>query len=378
MDNKEPQNIDCCCCGPKPVDILDPDISRQIDTYWISGKIATSVGEVPRVRTAPDRRDKIGAWKVRWGIGRMTYMIPPGLYAVGSPTPESPVFVTANYKMSFDRLRAGLAGIDGWLLVLDTRGVNVWCSAGKGTFGTDELVVRIKAVGLGKVVSHRRLILPQLSATGVCAHEVKKRSGFRVFFGPVRAGDIKAFIENGFKAQPAMRQVTFKAGERLALAPIEIVGYARYALPVAAVLFVLSGLGGDGFDFCRMLSLGPANALMIVAAWIPGAVVTPLLLPWLPGRSFSGKGAVTGLLIMVLPVLIFWGKPQIFPGWLALAAWLLIIPAIASFLAMNFTGSSTYTSLSGVKKEMRIAIPLQIGAAVSGFVLWIAGLFVEI
>ena len=33
-------------------------------------------------------------------------------------------------------------------------------------------------------------------------------------------------------------------------------------------------------------------------------------------------------------------------------AWMLIIPAISSYLAMNFTGASTYTSLSGVKKDI--------------------------
>ena len=70
----------------------------------------------------------------------MRYKVDPGLYAVGRPTVESPVLVSANYKLSFDRLRSQLTGLDAWMLVLDTHGVNVWCSAGKGTFGTDEIV----------------------------------------------------------------------------------------------------------------------------------------------------------------------------------------------------------------------------------------------
>ena len=75
----------------------------------------------------------------------MDYRVEPGLYAVGSPTADSPVLVSANYKMSFDRLRSALPGVDAWILVLDTKGINVWCAAGKGTFGTDELVRRIEA-----------------------------------------------------------------------------------------------------------------------------------------------------------------------------------------------------------------------------------------
>ena len=114
----------------------------------------------------------MGAVMVRWGINRDNYRVNPGLYAVGTPGQESDVFVTANYKLSFDALRKNLAGVNGWILVLDTKGVNVWCAAGKGTFGTKELVNRIKLVLLEKVVNHKRLILPQLGATGVAAHNV--------------------------------------------------------------------------------------------------------------------------------------------------------------------------------------------------------------
>ena len=60
------------------------------------------------------------------------------------------------------------------------------------------------------------------------------------------------------------------------------------------------------------------------------------------------------------------------------AAWLLIIPAIATYLTMNFTGASTYTSLSGVKKEMRIALPLEIAAGTLGLAAWITSFLVNL
>jgi CO dehydrogenase/acetyl-CoA synthase gamma subunit (corrinoid Fe-S protein) len=120
----------------------------------------------------------------------MDYKVEPGLYAVGTPDDKAPVLVTANYKMTFDRLREQLGGVSLWIVVLDTDGVNVWCAAGKGTFGTDEVVHRVKEVGLDRLVSHRTLLLPQLSATGVAAHEVKKQTGFRVVYGPIKAKDI--------------------------------------------------------------------------------------------------------------------------------------------------------------------------------------------
>lgn len=52
--------------------------------------------------------------------------------------------------------------------------------------------------------------------------------------------------------------------------------------------------------------------------------------------------------------------------------------SIASFMMMNFTGSSTYTSPSGVKKEMKMAIPFQIALAAIGFILFIISKLIEI
>src|SRR3974390_1630602 len=129
--------------------------------------------------------DRFDHFLARWGYRRAYHRVEPGLYSLGKPTPESPVFVTANYTMSFDALRSNLKGMDCYILVLDTKGINVWCAAGKGTFGTDELMNRIKVTGLENVVSHRKVILPQLGAAGVSAFSLKEWCGWSVEYGPV-------------------------------------------------------------------------------------------------------------------------------------------------------------------------------------------------
>ena len=121
---------------------------------WMAGQVDTRAGNIPRVRTELTWADHMGACKARWAVGRMNCRIEPGLYVVGDPAAESPVLASANYKMSFDRLRSELAGLDAWILVLDTKGINVWCAAGKGTFGTDELIRRIESTRLPEIVSH--------------------------------------------------------------------------------------------------------------------------------------------------------------------------------------------------------------------------------
>ena len=144
---------------------------------FLKGEVPVSGSFVPLISTKLNYADLIGAVRVRLGIARNKYRVNPGLYAVGIPDLTADVFVTANYKLSFDHLRKNLSGINGWILVLNTNGINVWCAAGKGIFGTRELVSRIKDVSLDKIVSHKRIILPQLSATGVAAHQVKDGNG---------------------------------------------------------------------------------------------------------------------------------------------------------------------------------------------------------
>jgi len=44
---------------------------------------------------------------------------------------------------------------------------------------------------------------------------------------------------------------------------------------------------------------------------------------------------------------------------------------------MNFTGTSTYTSFAGVKKEMKIAIPIQVIFAALAVVLIVFEIAIE-
>ncbi|HHW32180.1 MAG TPA: acetyl-CoA synthase subunit gamma [Clostridiaceae bacterium] len=322
-------------------------------------EIHTPKGKVPVVSTYLHFKDILGAWKVRWGIGRMNYKINPGLYAVGKPDNTSPVLVSANYKLTFDVLRQELSGLDCWILILDTKGINVWCAAGKGTFGTDELVNRISKTGLPEIVSHRKLVLPQLGATGVSAHEVKKQTGFSVVYGPVRAKDIKAFFDSGFKATEEMRTVKFTMRDRLVLTPVELVTAAKSSLMVFGVIFLLNLFVTRPF--------GLADFIAYVGAVLTGTVLTPLLLPVIPGRAFAWKGWLMGLLWTLL---IVWYSGCFVPECLFLAiGYLLVLPSLSAYLAMNFTGSSTYTSFSGVIKEMKIAVPLIAISSIVGIVL---------
>jgi len=289
----------------------------------------------------------------------MDYRIDPGLYAVGKPDENSLVLVGANYKLSFDTLRKNLIGLDCWLLILDTKGVNVWCAAGKGTFGTDELIRRLNDVNLREIVAHRRLIVPQLGASGVNSNQVLRLTGFSVAFGPVRARDIKRFIACDLRATPEMRTVKFTMLDRFVLTPVELVKATKTSLSIFGVVFLINLFAARPFgvvDFCAY-----AGAMFV------GTVLTPILLPFTPGKAFAGKGWLLGFIWSIFALWLFgWFTPD---SWLLVIGYLLLLPAVAAYLAMNFTGASTYTSPSGVLREMKAALPFIISASVSGTIL---------
>ena len=280
----------------------------------------------------------------RLGYKRSQHRVEPGLYALGNPTESAPVFVSANYTLSFDALRSELPETDAYILVLDTKGINVWCAAGKGTFGTDELVHRIEATGLKDVVNHHKLIVPQLGATGVSAHEVRTRSGFKVEYGPVRACDLPEYMETR-KATPEMRRVRFTLGDRITLIPVELV-FVPLPLIIAAVMFSLIG--------------GLMTAAAMVTAIIAGIVLFPILLPWIPTKDFSTKGFIIGG-FAALPFVIWTlnatqDAPILLHYALALV-YMFAMPPITAFFALNFTGSTTFTSVTGVKREIYTYVP---------------------
>jgi len=311
----------------------------------------TAVQPVSSALTWADHWDHIRA---RLGFRRAHHRVEPGLYALGNPDPDSPVLVSANYTLSYDALRAALPGVNAWILVLDTHGVNVWCAAGKGTFGTEELVQRIQATDLGRLVRHRLLILPQLGAPGVSAHEVKQRSGFRVEYGPVRAADLPEYLQTR-KATPLMRRVRFSLGDRAVLIPVEAV---HIVLPVLVITAVLR-LTGVAHHFYNQA----------VAAVLAGVVLFPLLLPWIPTRDFSTKGYLLGALL-ALPLILreVLAGPQ--AVWWRQAAGalssLLIVSTVSAFLSLNFTGSTVFTSRSGVRREIFRYVPAMAGSLGAG------------
>ncbi len=358
-----------CCAPPQNQLKLSPNSEARLQAInsvaeitsekptWVTGVINTPSGLVPVVTDVWSREDHWGQIRSRLGAYRMEYTVKPGLYAIGAPGTHSDVFISANYKLSFDILRRNLSGINGWILVLDTKGINVWCAAGKGSFGTDELIMRILASKLSDLVTHRRVIVPQLGATGVKASEVKKKTGFTVHFGPVEASDIKGYIDASYHATPEMRNISFNLVQRLVLVPIELNQGFKYVPITALIIFIIFGIQPSGILFHNAWFEGWPFLILSIVTLLAGGLITPALLPYIPFRSFSVKGLIAGAAVIVPLVLLTpLGGNSLFYRVSALT----LFPLLSSYLALQFTGATTFTAISGVQKEIKIWIPVYI------------------
>lgn len=344
------------------------EIRERMNDYFRGGLMPADVSQTLADITRLERWEH---FKCRVTAFRDNYLVDPGLYALGEPDGNADVLVSANYKLSFDALRQELKGLNVWILVLDTKGINVWCAAGKGTFGTEELVRRIAETRLDGVVQHRRLMLPQLGAVGVNAAEARKRTGFKVSFGPVRASDIPAYMRAGYKKTTEMSTVHFTMRDRLVLTPMEMNPSLKKYPWFAAGILIVFGLQREGILFSSALNGGLPFLLLGLAAIISGAFLTPLLLPFIPFRSFAVKGLIAGLAAVFLASLIPVIAAAENEALLRVLSFL-FFPAASSYIALQFTGSTTYTGMSGVKKELKIGVPLYIAVAVVSLLLLIA------
>jgi hypothetical protein len=162
------------------------------------------------------------------------------------------------------------------------------------------------------------------------------------------------------QATPEMRRVRFSLSDRLTLIPVEVVAVLLPTLIAAIALFFVS-------------SLRPAVGA--ITAVLAGVVLFPILLPWLPTHNFSTKGLILGgVVALPFAVATFQSMPSAAWWWRIGGAltYLLAMPPVTAFLALNFTGSTTFTSKTGVKCEMYAYIPTMAWMFGAGIALTVA------
>jgi ubiquinone/menaquinone biosynthesis C-methylase UbiE len=302
----------------------------------------------PAPRPFNDLQAKLSDIQCLWGGQIDSVAIEPGLYSIGNPTPESPVIVTANYILTYNRVMRSLLGQNCWVLCVDSNGINVWCAARGGEFGNSQLIEAVNTCHLEKIVSHRTLILPQLAAGGVSKRDLPASFHFSIVYGPIWAKDLPEFLEKRPKLKPSkMRLAQFTFPQRLEAGITHGMFLLRMGLFLPSILVaILLGILklNTGWIWLVSIWLWTFGTAMGIAILYPMMKFT---------RRFIGKGLIfAGLNCLILSAIYMISEPRIFlmfpfraVGSLFLVAW------IAFFETMSFSGYTMETSLREIQAE---------------------------
>lgn len=276
------------------------------------------------------------------------FPVSTGLREIGHPDRTSPVLVTGNFGLTVLRVERALQGLDCYLLVANSRGINVWCAASGGHFSHHDVISVIRTSGIEDRVDHRTVILPQLAAVGIEACLIREKIGWQVQWGPVDADDVSAFLVEQHKTS-SMRMVSFPLLRRLEMA-------AAWAFPMSIFGGVLALLFWPA-DVLRLVVLIWGLALAVFAG-------LPLYERWLAPLPVKDQHtalhpygfalAVWGLTSLV--IFIFLEVGQRFT-WQSLWPWSLAALLIALALTVDLAGS-TPTYKSGTHAEHGFAVQL--------------------
>jgi acetyl-CoA decarbonylase/synthase, CODH/ACS complex subunit gamma len=125
--------------------------------------------------------------------------VEPKLYAIGEPGPDSPVFITTNFSLTYFIVSGEIenSGISSWLLVPECEGMSVLTAWAAGKFSGATIGKFAKSIGLDDRVTNREIVIPGY-VSQISGELEENLPGWKVLVGPQDAGDIESFVKAKF------------------------------------------------------------------------------------------------------------------------------------------------------------------------------------
>jgi acetyl-CoA decarbonylase/synthase complex subunit gamma len=131
---------------------------------------------------------------------RKPVTVDPAMYKIGSPTKDSPVFVTTNFALTYYTVESDISSnkIDCYLWAIDTEGIGVEAAVAGGQLTAAKIKKGIESSGFSMKddTSHNTIILPGLAAR--LQGDVEDETGSRVLIGPADSGRIPGWLEKNW------------------------------------------------------------------------------------------------------------------------------------------------------------------------------------
>lgn len=213
-----------------------------------------------------------------------------GLVPIGHPLTNSPVVVTGNYTETVRRMKNALKGENVWLLVANSKGINVWCAAGGGHFTHHDVISAIITSEINDKVSTRTMILPQLGATGIERRKITESTEWKTIWGPARLEDLQSFLRQHHVAPPDQRYMRFPFWERMEMATM-------WGIPMVVIGFLIFLLLG-GWRVGLSVSLAAVAISYGIFGTLPKLMVKGWK-RWITFATFAVFGCMVGWLFLL-------------------------------------------------------------------------------
>ncbi len=124
--------------------------------------------------------------------------VEPKLHAVGDVTPDSPVYVTTNFSLTYYTVEGEIEAskIPSYILAVDTDGTSVLTAYAAGKFEPEKVADLMEKFEVASKVNHKKVVIPGYVA--VISGKLKEKSGWDVVVGPREASGIMSFAKANF------------------------------------------------------------------------------------------------------------------------------------------------------------------------------------
>ena len=129
-----------------------------------------------------------------------------GLYEIGEPKKDSPVFMTSNYRMTKIPVEQDIkdAHLDAWLLVVDTEGLGIEAGVAGGQLSADKVAEEMKKQKIFDKVDHRILVIPGMAAR--LSGAIEDEANCYVVVGPGDSSGIQKFVAERWTPDEFMKE----------------------------------------------------------------------------------------------------------------------------------------------------------------------------
>lgn len=121
--------------------------------------------------------------------------VEPKVYEIGAVTPQSPVFVTTNFSLTYFCVAGDVEAskVPAYILTVDTDGTSVLTAWAAGKFTPEKIAAALNESGIADKVAHRKVIIP--GGVAVLSGKLQELSGWEVLVGPRESAGIPAFLK---------------------------------------------------------------------------------------------------------------------------------------------------------------------------------------